>query len=303
MTRVLSDSNGNLVDQSEAVRQMGREDGLRFWWPGSEALKHWAEGFEERDMIEPYYKDEFCTIFNARCEDVLPRLEPVDLVLTSPPYNLGEGMEDKGGLRIGHGGSKWGAGTLHKGYYNYSDDLPYPEYCKWQREILQACWDRLTPTGAIYYNHKPRLVRGELRLPFFTELPLRQIVIWDRGGGFNYMAGAYCPHHEWVMVYAKPGFRLRDKAASGVGDVWRIQPERGTPHPAPFPLALARRAIKTTRAQTVLDPFMGGGTVLRAAKDLGMKSIGIEINESYCRMAVERLRQQAFDFTSTGAEA
>jgi modification methylase len=62
-------------------------------------------------------------------------------------------------------------------------------------------------------------------------------------------------------------------------------------HPAPFPIGLPTTAIKATDATVILDPFMGSGTTLRAAKDLGRKAIGIEISEEYCQMAVDRLAQ------------
>ena len=77
-----------------------------------------------------------------------------------------------------------------------------------------------------------------------------------------------------------------------VDDLWKITPECDSKHPAPFPLKLARQAVATTTAQIVLDPFMGSGTRLRAAKDLGRKAIGIEIEERYCEIAAKRLGQE-----------
>jgi site-specific DNA-methyltransferase (adenine-specific) len=70
-----------------------------------------------------------------------------------------------------------------------------------------------------------------------------------------------------------------------------------TLHPTQKPIALMRWCLGLfPKAQTVLDPFMGSGTTLRAAKDLNLKAIGIEIERKYCDIAIERLRQQAFSF-------
>ena len=66
-------------------------------------------------------------------------------------------------------------------------------------------------------------------------------------------------------------------------------------HPAPFPLSLPLKAISATTATTVLDPFMGSGTTLRAAKDLNRKAIGIELSERYCEVAAKRLAQGTLD--------
>ncbi len=130
-----------------------------------------------------------------------------------------------------------------------------------------------------------------LPLELNPDLPLRQIVIWARAGGMNFNPTAYVPTHEWLMVFAKPAFRLRDKGASGVGDVWRVPQEANKLHPAPFPITLPARAIETTGAKAILDPFAGIGTTLRAAKDAGCHAVGIELNERYCEIAAKRLQQ------------
>lgn len=164
------------------------------------------------------------TLILGDCLEVLPTLKDgsVEIAFTSPPYNLGEGMEDKGGLRVGNTGSKWRGGKLRAGYGAYNDATPYADYVSWQRACLAEVWRVVS--GAIYYNHKPRIVKGVLRTPLeIVELPVRQVIVWDRGSGFNYMSGAYVPAHEWIILCAKAGWVLRDKSASGASDVWRIR--------------------------------------------------------------------------------
>lgn len=82
-------------------------------------------------------------------------------------------------------------------------------------------------------------------------------------------------------------------------NVWKIQPEARGPesHPAPFPLELARRCIRlsTWPGELVADPFMGHGTTLRAAKDLGRRAFGIDLSERYCTRARARLGQEVLD--------
>lgn len=214
-------------------------------------------------------------------------------IITSPPYNLGEGMEDKGGLRVGHGGSRWKTAPLREGYATHTDAMPYGEYVEWQRIVLRECWRVIDDAGAIFFNHKPRIVKGKLRTPLtlIGDLPLRQIIIWNRRSGFNYSHTFYMPKHEWVLVLAKPRFKLRDKASSGFGDVWDIGFERGNPHPAPFPLELPLRILQTVlnTGKPVYDPFSGSGTTQIAAHKAGFDFIGSEISEEYVEIANERL--------------
>lgn len=128
----------------------------------------------------PYRRKEVigdCTLYLGDCLDVLPTIpsESCDIAFTSPPYNLGEGMEDKGGFRVGNVGSKWDSSKLRNGYGECSDNMPYVEYVAWQRKILDEVW-RIT-AGAVYYNHKPRVVKRKLRTPLdIVHLPVRQII-------------------------------------------------------------------------------------------------------------------------------
>ena len=183
-------------------------------------------------------------------------------------------------------------------YASHSDMIPHADYVTWQRDILRTCWDALSEAGAIFYNHKPRVIGGKLWLPLELNpnLPLRQIVIWQRAGGMNFNPTAYVPTHEWLMVFARESWRLRDKGASGVGDVWYVPQEADAEHPAPFPLSLPLRAMETTKPGPVIDPFCGTGATLRAAKEVGRKAIGIEIEERYCEIAAKRLSQEVFKF-------
>jgi len=259
--------------------------------------------------MKPYYQDDAVTIYHGDCSEVLgDALPKADLVFTSPPYNLGTttgggfpsighyargaALADRGGA--GKSWGKWSGGSLANGYGVHSDAMPQSDYEAWQRGVLARLWAQLSDVGAIFYNHKPRVQAGEAWLPLCLNpgLPLRQIVTWARAGGMNYAPTHYVPTYEWVLIFAKERFRLRDKSASGLGDVWRITQESQIDHPAPFPYELAARAIATTTAAEVLDPFMGSGTTLVAAKNLGRRAIGIEIEERYCEIAARRLAQE-----------
>lgn len=254
-------------------------------------------GKEGNRVIEPVVIGR-AQLYLGDCREVLPALQDnaAGVCFTSPPYNLGEGMEDKGGLRVGHAGSKWGDGKLRSGYGEYADNMPYPKYCDWQRETLEQLWR--VCSGAIFYNHKPRVVKRKVRLPLFCDLPLRQVIIWDRASGFNAMAGAFAPMCEWILLYAKPDWSLRDKAASMFGDVWRIAPTADAEHTASFPIALPMRAITSCKDDVIIDPFMGSGTTGQAAVRSGRAFIGIERDEQFFEIACRRIEnaQRQGDF-------
>lgn len=103
------------------------------------------------------------------------------------------------------------------------------------------------------------------------------------------MAGAFAPMCEWVLLYAKPDFSLRDKGASMLGDVWRIPPTSDPDHPASFPVALPSRAIGACSDEVVIDPFAGVGTTGVAALQHARKFIGIEREPKYFEIACRRI--------------
>lgn len=214
----------------------------------------------------------------------------VDLIITSPPYNLknstGNGMKD------GRGG-KWANAALQKGYSHHEDSMPHDEYVKWQRACLKQMLRLIPDDGAIFYNHKWRVQGGLLqdRQDILKGFPVRQIIIWRRKGGFNFNPGYFLPTYEVIYLIAKPKFKLLPKA-NGVGDVWEFTQDMNNKHPAPFPLMMIDRIISSTNAKTVLDPFMGSGTTAIAAINNDRNYIGIDVSPEYCEMAEQRIKRE-----------
>lgn len=259
------------------------------------------------------------TLYLGDCAEIIPTLPPIDLVFTSPPYNLGTTAAGSGGFpgkKLGHydngaplgkrgGMGKWSGGSLAGGYGLHDDAMPHEEYRAWQQSILATLWAQLSDSGAIFYNHKVRVLNGIAVTPleYNPGLPLRQVIIWARAGGVNFSPVFYLPTHEWIVLLAKPDFRLRDKAASGIGDVWQVPQESGTEHPAPFPLGLPLRALETTAAQTVLDPFMGSGTTGIACHQKQRRFIGIEKEPRWFDLACKRIEDAQRQGSLFGAAA
>lgn len=231
-------------------------------------------------------------IIHGDCLEEMKKLpeKSIDLVVTSPPYNLlnstGNGMKTKSN-------KMWKSCRLIGGYDIYTDDMPYDEYIQWQREVLSECMRLLKNDGAIFYNHKWRVQAGLIqdRREIIDGFPVRQIIIWKRNGGINFNSSYFLPTYEVIYLIAKKDFKLVD-GANTYTDIWEIPQETKNDHPAPFPLKLAERCIASTNAKIILDPFLGSGTTALAVRNLGRKYIGIELSENYCNMAEERLRDK-----------
>ena len=193
-------------------------------------------------MIKPYYEEPGITIYNADCRDVLPQLEPVDLVLTDPPYpdfNREHGKE-------------W--------------DIP--EFNSWFNLLSEG----------------RRLIFWPASKEFPSKYCVTSIHIWHKPNGQS--------NEHYEMIYELNGYLVYRVFRVPIIN-YQTLPE-WTPHPTQKPIKLIRQLISMKDCKTILDPFMGSGTTLRAAKDLGRKAIGIEIEEKYCEIAVERLRQGVF---------
>ena len=211
----------------------------------------------------------------------------LDLVVTSPPYNLknstGNGMKD------GRGG-KWASAALVNGYSHHDDNMPHEEYADWQHKCLKEMFRLIKDDGAIFYNHKWRVQDGLLqdRQDIIRDLPVRQIIIWKRKGGINFNPGYFLPTYEIIYLIPKPNFKLAPKA-NAFGDVWEFKQEMKNDHPAPFPVALIDRIVSSTTAKIILDPFMGSGTTAVVAMWHKRNYIGIELSPDYCELAEKRI--------------
>ena len=251
--------------------------------------------------MTPYYDHDGITIYNARCEDVLPSLSDVACVVTSPPYNqLGSRIKrHPGGI---HNDNKWVATVNDNGY---EDERTEDDYASWQAEVADLLADASRPGASFFYNHKVRYRDRQPLHPLdlvrsWNGWQLRQEVIWDRRKSMVLNARMFAPSDERIYWMVKPDAPYVWHQES-VGDlsVWQMQtPNEVDGHPCPFPEALVARCIRATTnpGDIVLDPFVGSGTTLKVAYSMGRRAIGIELVEDYCTVAVTRLRQQALDF-------
>jgi site-specific DNA-methyltransferase (adenine-specific) len=255
--------------------------------------------------MKPYYEHAGIAIFCADCREVIPTLASVALTFTSPPYNTL-------GTRIGKASGVWGKRSGGLGFVEAVRDEGYPDdkdeeaYQREQNEIVEAIASPTRPGGSLFYNHKCRWRDGVLLHPVQWLRPtswfLREELIWNRGRSMTLNAHMFAPSDERILWFVKPGatHAWNQPSGSALLSVWSISPESGDgkPHPVSFPRALPERAIAaaSNAGDVILDPFMGSGTTLVAAKNLGRRAIGIEVEERYCETAAKRLSQEVLNF-------
>ena len=224
-------------------------------------------------------------IYNESNLETMKRMPDnfVDLIVTSPPYNLGNAK--KGSF---YGGKSKGENIE---YIDHDDDMPTEEYINWQHQLFKEWMRIIKPTGAIFYNHKPRVINGVFDdrknlIPF----SIRQEIIWDRCGMINFSGSFYAPNTERIFIISKQDWRP-NKECLNFGEVWKIVPETGINHPAPFPLKLAKKIIisASKEGDLVYDPFGGSGTTAMASVELKRNWILSEISSEYVQIAEKRI--------------
>lgn len=212
--------------------------------------------------MQPYYRDDHVTLYHGDCREILPTLERADLVLTDPPYGLGD---------------KWagGGGTSRSSWrFNPSEAMS---------------WDGATVDDAV------------LALPDFGD----HVVVW--GGNYYALPPSRCwllwdkkQNDKWTTGQAEMAWTNLDRPVRmfRMSQVEAHSEMGHKCHPTQKPLSLMSWCIAMVNepVATVLDPFAGSGTTLRAAKDRGLKAVGIELDERYCEIAAERLWQEVLDF-------
>jgi site-specific DNA-methyltransferase (adenine-specific) len=209
-------------------------------------------------MIKPYYEEEGIVIYHGDCRDILPHIEPVDLVLTDIPFNV------------------------NLNYESYDDKLTDEEY-----RILLTTWFKSFKLCSSSFIVKAPTKTMPIVLPIFADIL-----------GYVWMVVQHSPN---AMTHGPFNLSLFTQYLIGGKPLKRpncdffINTKQAAKslHPAAMPIYPIERLLQwfTEESHTILDPFMGSGTTLVAAKQLGRKAIGIEIEEKYVKIAIERLRQ------------
>ena len=208
--------------------------------------------------LRPYYDEAGITIYHADCAQVLPFLDPVDLLLTDPPY----GMEFQSNRRKAKHDKIIGDETLPLGR-------------------IHSAIDRATVASYIFcrWDNIPQMPKAKSVLAWVKNT-------WSMGD-LEHEHG-----RQWEACLFYPG--ERHAFTRRIPDVIYCERTGNDLHPTQKPIGVISQIIEaySTTAQTILDPFMGSGTTLVAAKNLGKRAIGIERELKYCEIAVRRLAQQ-----------
>jgi site-specific DNA-methyltransferase (adenine-specific) len=258
--------------------------------------------------------------------------EEVDVIVTSPPYNIGVK------------------------YNKYDDTIPREEYLNWMEEVAEGCKQVLKRDGSFFLNvgHKPTdlWVPWEVAFRFRRHFVLQNVIIWVKSiavqkedvGNYpnikrDIAVGHYKPIgggrflnecYEYIFHFTKHGDAKLDRLAIGVpyqdksnigrwksvsqdlrcrGDVWFIpyktiwNREKERPHPSTFPPNLPMMCIKLhglNKTKLVLDPFIGIGNTAIACVRLGVDYVGFEIDESYVQVAEQRIRGEFSHYIKVG---
>lgn len=224
---------------------------------------------ETASVVSLYYRDDAVTIFHGDWRDH-PEWLTADVLVTDPPYGLADGSRRTESTTT----APWvGTGQAIVG----DEDTV-------SRDGVLAAW-----------GTRPALVFGswQIERPSAT----RTVLVWDKGGhqGMGDLSVPWKPN--WDEIYVL-GQGFHGPRTTGVLSGFHV-PSRasaGRCHPHEKPVRLLRDLIAKCPPGIIADPFMGSGSTLRAAKDLGRKAIGVELDERYCEIAVQRLAQEVLAF-------
>jgi hypothetical protein len=235
--------------------------------------------------VKPYYEDDAVTIYHGDCREVLPGLT-FDVVVTDPPYGTGYYATDTDVFTPAMLAAL--AGLAPVAVFGWPERLA--ALCV-AAGLVPTEWVTWWPTNAaVKAPPSPGLTRESEHVAFFGD--------WPRFGCLRIARSR--PLHEWTGPNQR-GTSHGDVVTRLAGDVWTdsapgvgIHARHGF-HPNEKPLAVLCKIIQGSDGGGILDPFMGSGTTLRAAKNLGRRAIGIEVDERYCEIAAKRMGQEVLD--------
>ncbi len=221
--------------------------------------------------LTPYYgPEDGITIYLGDCREILPQIERVDHVITDPPYDTKT-----------HDGARYG-------FRETSSKIPFaPLDVAWAVPLLLGAangWVVAFCALEMFGAYRDAADRRWVRSGF-----------WRRVNGVPQFTGDRPGQPGEGLAIMHAGGVKKRWNGSGSHAFWEYPIVSNGPHPTTKPELLMCELVSqfTDEGELILDPFMGSGTTLVAAKRLGRRAIGIELNEDYCKVAVSRLRQRA----------
>lgn len=226
--------------------------------------------------MTPYYEADGVVIYHGDALEIAPDLPSVDLAIFDPPFF----MPAQHYAARSQWARAWGDTAILR---------------RWWAGVLDTLGSRLSGTASAFV-----FCDDESYPVFYPECYTRfhalSALVWNKGR--IGMGSPWRHAHEFVLHARKVESKWR--GSGGESDVLAFAPTPSAErfHPVSKPNALLAKLIGVTtdEGDLVLDPFMGGGSTLDAARSLGRRAIGIEIEERYCEIAAKRLSQQVLDF-------
>lgn len=225
--------------------------------------------------MSPYYSDDFVTLYHGDCREVTVWLE-ADVLVTDPPYGI------NGALSASYKGRKPASGftPVHDRAVTWDATLE-------ARDAALTLWGDAKP-AAVFASPK------RMDAPPFQcrEVPL----IWDKGQlvGMGDLTFPWRVNYE--LIYVRGGFAGRRTSTTVLRYDLSNKAAAREGHPTPKPIGLMAELVVKAPPGTIADPFAGSGSTLVAAKQLGRKAIGVELEERYAEIAARRLSQDVLDF-------
>ena len=217
-------------------------------------------------MPEPYFQNDLVTLYHGDCLEVTEWLE-ADVLVTDPPY-----------------GVAWKSGTMSNAIVPVSEKINNDDTPDVRDKSLEL------------WGERPALIFGSWKVA--RPANTRHRLIWHKKANIPGMRShAWFSADEEIYVLGtgfigKPEQNVlvtNDRRDGAYGEVARLG------HPTPKPVGLMERLIAKCPDGVIADPFAGSGATLMAARNLGRKVIGVELEERYCELIANRLSQEAFD--------